>query len=220
MTQWLADHIVVLLVLAAVAGAGLAIAYERRRRQRLVAGYEGLGFERLPEAHLAPLMGPDRFWLLARAGWWRSAELARGQWRGQEVVQFRLTLPDAIGRRQHQTATLIRHAAASTPFHLRPETLRDRMGNAMGETGIDYPALSRYTDAYCTDGDGADTAEALLPEQLLTYLQRDTGWCLEARGGHLLVFQAHNLVREPRDIEKHLDKALWIQDVLVNSGNR
>lgn len=220
MSQWLADHIVWALALLVAAGVGLAVLGDRRRRQRLVAGYAALGFERLPEAHLAPLMGPDRFWLLTHTPWWRAAELARGHWHGHEVVQFRLTLPDAIGRSQHQSATLIRDAGELPAFHLRPETLRDRMGAALDEPGIDFPALSRYTGAYTTDGDGADSPAAILPAQLRDYLHRDTGWCLEARGGHLLVFQAHNLVREPRDIEEQLDTALWMYRVLSGDRNR
>lgn len=217
MIQWLADNVVLVAVALLAAGAALALGYERRRRRRLVDGYARLGFERLPDAHLAPLMGPDRFWLLNRPAWWRAAELARGSWRGQEVVQFRLTLPDAIGRSQHQTATLIRDAGELPAFHLRPETLRDRMGAAMGESGIDFPALSRYTGASTTDGDGADTADTLLAAELLDYLQRDSGWCLEARGGHLLVFQAHNMVRTPADIEWHLEQAAWMHQVLSDS---
>ncbi|GEM_PF-6793885 len=215
MIQWLADNVVLVAVALLAAGAGLALAHERRRRQRLVAGYARLDLERLPEAHLAPLMGPDRFWLLNQPAWWRAAELARGHWQGREVVQFRLTLPDAIGRGQHQTATLIRDAGELPAFHLRPESLRDRMGAALGDAGIDYPALSRYTGASTTDGDGGATPRDILPTELLEYLQRDSGWCLEARGGHLLVFQGHNMVRTPADIEWHLQQATWMHARLL-----
>jgi hypothetical protein len=210
------DQILTVAALVLAALALLAFFAERRRRRLLVVAYERLGFERLPEGYLAPLMGPDRFWLLNRPAWWRAVELARGHWHGREVVQFRLTLPDAIGRSQHQTATLIRDAGELPAFHLRPETLRDRMGAALGDAGIDYPGLSRYTGALTTDGDGADTPGEVLPTELLEYLQRDSGWCLEARGGHLLVFQGHNLVRTPADIEWHLQQAAWMHARLLD----
>lgn len=210
MGQWLADNILLVLVVLVAGGGALAWLAERRRRQKLVAGYTALGFERLPEGHLAPLMGPDRFWLLNWSRWRRVGELARGHWHDHEVLQFRLTLPDALGRGQHQTATLIRDAGALPEFHLRPETLRDRMGAVMGDGGIDFPALSRYTGEYCTDGDGGERADEVVPDALLAWLKHDSGWCLEARGGHLLVFRVHALVRREADIPEHLDLALEV----------
>jgi hypothetical protein len=215
--QWSLDLILALLAFLLAAGMALGLWSERRRRQRLVDGYARLGFERLPEGHLAPLMGPDRFWLLNQPGWWRAGELARGERGGHEIVQFRLTLPDAIGRGQHQTATLIRDAGELPEFHIRPETLRDRMGSVLEDGGIDYPALSRYTGACVTDGDGAERPEELLPEALLQRLHEDSGWCIEARGGHLLVFQGHKVCRGPADIEQQLDRALWIHQQLVKN---
>ncbi len=116
MTAWLVDNGVLVAALLLAVGAVLAAGYERRRQERPVVGYARPGFEQLPEGHLSPLIGPDRFWVLIRPAGWQAAELARGSWHGREVVQFRLTRPDGIGRGQHQSATLIRDAGALPAF--------------------------------------------------------------------------------------------------------
>jgi hypothetical protein len=214
MAQWFVDNILWLLPLGGIGFYLLVKWGEQVRRQRLVAAYEQRGFRRLPEGHLQPLMGPDRFWLLNQPRWHEVTELALGEHQGREVLQFKLSLPDALGRSQHQTATLIRDAGALPVFHLRPETLRDRMGTVMEYGGIDFPALSRYTGVYTSDDDPAQAPEQFLPGPLLDWLSQDSGWCIEARGGHLLVFQAHALVRGPKDIDLHLDRALTIYELL------
>lgn len=210
MAEWLTDNVFWLAPAVAALGIWLTLLGERRRRARLAAGYEERGFERLADGHLAPLMGPDRFRLLTLPRWYAAMELAQGQWRDRDVLQFRLVLPDALGRKQQQTATLIRDAGELPPFMLRPETLRDQVGEAMGDGGMDFPALSRYTGRYCLEEEPEKNPRWHLPRDLMDWLERDSGWCLESRGGHLLVFQCHSLVRKPEDIEVHLDRAVWI----------
>lgn len=215
MTEWLIDNVVWLAPAVAALGVSLTLFMERRRRARLARGYEVRDFQRLPDGHLQPLMGPDRFRLLTLPRWYQAAELAHGRWRGRDVLQFRLVLPDAVGRKQQQTATLIRDAGQLQPFMLRPETLRDQVGQMMGDGGADFPALSRYTGRYCLEDDPGNNPRWHLPRDLMDWLERDSGWCLESRGGHLLVFQCHSLVRTPEDIDTHLDRALWIWKGLV-----
>lgn len=218
MAEWFTNNALWVALAVAALGFWLTRLAERLRRARLARGYEERGFQRLPDGHLPPLMGPDRFRLLKLPRWYLATELAHGQWRERDLLQFRLVLPDAVGRKQQQTATLIRDAGKLPDFMLRPETLRDQVDEVMGDGGADFPALSRYTGRYVFQEEAASNPRWHLPRDLMDWLERDSGWCLESRGGHLLVFQCHSLVRTPADIDTHLDRAVWIWKSLQKTG--
>jgi hypothetical protein len=199
--------------LVAVALVGiviLSVRAQQKRRAALAELAEQLGLDFEPEggawaaAELAGLR------LFNQGHGRQTLNLMRGRINREEVAVFDYLYVTGGGKNRsthRQTVAAFALGGRSLPrFELRPETVFDKLGAALGFQDIDFPEHPDFSARYLLRGEDEPAVRELFDGQVIEALEGVRGICVEGAGSWLVVYRAGRPLA-PARIPEFLEEA-------------
>lgn len=181
-----------LFLFVLVAILGIVFYYQKWRRDQLRRVAEEMGFTFDARAEQVGLEGWQGLPLLLRAS--KVSNALWGQWNGVETI----LLDCKVGRGKYayrQTLACFRLAGAAFPaFELKPETLMQKLGSALGYQDIDFEAYPEFSQTYVLRGLEEAALRRLFSAAVLRFFEHERGWWVEGTADWLTVYRERRRV--------------------------
>lgn len=215
---------IALLIGGVIAGIGLIVGYafwaDKKRREGLQRVAEEMGLEFFTEGS-STLQSQLTGFKLFRTGRSRKmSKLIQGASDEVQISIFDYRYTVGGGKNSHtysQTVAALQSRELSVPdFTLRPESMLDKLGGMIRMSDIDFDSHPKFSSTYLLKGPNENAIRALFGPQLLSYFEQQSGICVEAAPGMLILFRTGRKI-SPAGIKEFLSKGYEVYGMLVDS---
>lgn len=191
-----------LLVFAAI----IAIVFysQKRRRDQLRRVADEMGFTFDPKAEELGSAGCEGLPLLQRAA--ALSNVLRGYWNGVETIVLDCKVGHGKNASRQTVAAFQLSGRAFPAFELKPETLLQKLGSALGYQDIDFEAYPEFSQNYVLRGTEENAVRRVFSAAVLHFFERERGWWVEGTGDWLAVYRERRRVG-PGKIRSFLEEA-------------
>lgn len=216
--------IIVVIVLLAVVGIGLAFYFDHKRKQmwRDLAARYGLRYD---AGDPLDLVSRYSFALFSQGSSKRVSNTLHGSTDGMDVALFdyRYTTGSGKNRRTHYWSALMVRLPCRGELQIRPENFFDRIAAVFGWDDYDFE-YERFNRAFKVTGPSKKFAYDVCTPDMMEFLLQETSHCWEIQGDRLLLyssslgtFDAEEAARCLRDARGFLDR---LPSYLVHDESR
>jgi hypothetical protein len=213
-------NVAILIGLAGAAVAGAAVYLGRRGRMKRVDEMARVAAElRLaftPEGDETTMAAHAGLHLFSHGRSKKVRNLMRGSMRDSNVSIFDYQYTVGGGKNQHtyrQTVVSIRMEGRNLPaFSMRPENVFHKLGSMMGYQDIDFESNPVFSKKYLLRGPDEAAIRSVFTSRVLTFLESESGLCVEADGRTLIVYR-HSSSAKPEALREFMERGMRIADL-------
>lgn len=191
------------VLMAAVLVGG--VLYAKKRTRELSAVAQQIGFRFVGKTWSGPSLSTQPKISLLQRTRGRFSNVMTGSSGGLQISLFDYNYP--MGKSSvTQTVAAFSQDQQVPPFALRPESLLDRIGDAIVHNDIDFDSNPEFSRRYHLKSPDEAGARRLFTPSLLTYLEQfQANWCIEGTGPTLIVYHGARQV-SPSDLPAFLEE--------------
>lgn len=208
------DMTVLVLIAAAAAAVGgiayVGCAMEKKRQEAMAAAAVRIGFSFEPVSAVPPGGGFTSLPLFNHGHSREYTSIMRGRLTADTAAllfDYRYVTGSGKNRSTHrQSVAVLTNARVSFPvFELRPENILHKIGSVFGYQDFDFAFSPRFSGQYLLRGQDEAAVRGLFGQSVVSYFESNPGWCLEGRGGCLVVYRGGTRI-EPDEVPLYLDR--------------
>ena len=119
--------------------------------------------------------------------------------------------------RRRQTVFFLQSKYLSLPeMRMQPENFFHRIGEWLGMQDIDFEEFPEFSDSYLLKGEDEEYIRHTMNEKVLRFFTVEKMWSLEGVGYFMVLYKKNEVV-PVREIEKFIDKGLYLHDMFTQS---
>jgi hypothetical protein len=208
-----------LAAVATLAIIALALRQARQRTKDLIAIAQRMGFTFLGNDWHGPVLSQNYKSSLLQRTRGRFSNVMIGQTSGLQVSVFDYTYGNGKSS-VSLTLTCFSLNGDLPAFQLRPESIFDKIGDAITHTDIDFDSHPEFSRRYHLRAEDETRIRVLFSPTLVTYFEQippDRKWAVEASGPSLIIYR-HRWPAKAEEVSPLLDEASAIARTIFDSA--
>ena len=194
------------------------ILHGRKRTQELTAAAQQIGFTFMGDSWHGPVLNPQHKTCLLQRTRGRFKNAMVGSAGSLQAILFDYTY--RMGRSTiTQTLACFSERVQLPPFALKPESVFDRIGDAIVHNDIDFESHPGFSRRYALKSPDEAGARRLFTPALLSYMEHvpsERNWHVEGSGMNLFIYREGRTV-SPTDLSTFLQETSSIATTVFNS---
>jgi len=213
----------ILVVGGILAFIGAIIAYTlyaaKKRREAMMEHAEAMGLTFFPDGDADLLERLSLFKLFNQGHGRKMTNLIQGDSGEVKIAIFDYQYTTGGGKNQQthlQSVVALQSSQLICPdFTMRPESMFDKIGSALGFQDIDFESHELFSKSFVLQGSNEEAIRKYFDQSVLDFFAAKPGISVEAQTGTLFFYRARKRIR-PEEIKDNLAQAYEVFGMMVD----